>query len=346
MPADMHRLGHRLKKGESDILVVVFSQVRVPVGKFGLERLFAGTRHHCLFLNDHANGWYLGLDDQVNSRIEASISTTRPARIIYYGSSMGGYGALRAGLRRGDGEIHAFGPELLLGRPGYQSTEYGVLPDMCSPDGLAENAASFAHPLDLYFGAFDPVDAANASLAERLLPKARNNILKSSHASHDHLYSLNVIRKIIRTFERSVQAELTARDLYSSDTPQALAEFGRLAEDLASGECPDPSRVRGLPGFATNPGMMRLAAEAEAARSNLPDALDQMQRAETFVEGDPVASTLPKRWRKELPLRRVDWLQASNRIEEARDLLALTCSRFPVDAGMIARAEQLGLTLA
>ncbi|WP_417668201.1 hypothetical protein [Roseibium sp.] len=337
------RLQHRLKKGESDILVVVFSQVRVPPGKFGLERLFAGTRHHCLFLNDTANGWYIGLDADIDALVEQAIGEVVPARIIYYGSSMGGYGAMKTGLRRSDGAIHAFGPELRPGRPGYQSSAYGVaagkhdLLDTRQPDG--------AQRIDLYFGCLDPVDAANAAYAFDQFPSAHIHLLTSSHANHDHLYSLNIIRKIIRTFERDPENELAARDLLSDTSLETLATFGDVGEAMAAGSCRDNAHLRNLPEFDRNPGLMRAEAEILAMQDQFEAGVDLLTRAEEVIATDPVLKTLPKRWRKELPLLKVRWLQQAGKPMDAKAVLEQACATFPIDTAMRSLCGELQVPL-
>ena len=87
------------QSGGSGILAVVYSQVRVPEGRFGLERLFTDTRHACLFLNDLRWCWYEGQTEAIDAAIDAAVAAAKPSRIIHYGSSMGGHAALAAGLR-------------------------------------------------------------------------------------------------------------------------------------------------------------------------------------------------------------------------------------------------------
>jgi pimeloyl-ACP methyl ester carboxylesterase len=345
-PADTalpNRLQHRLAEGSGDTLVIVFSQVRVPAGKFGLERLFARTRHACLFLNDTANGWYLGLESGIHSAIDNALARTGARKIVYYGSSMGGYGALVTGLSRQDGAIHAFGPELRAGQPGSQSRDYGISAD--HPDLFNwQKAPRPTYPVHLYFGIYDPVDAINAVTAARLVPEARLHLLRSCHASHDHLYSLNLIRRIITTFSRAPETELASKGLPATAEIKDLEAFGLLAERLAAGQPVRSEDVTVLTGFAENPGMIRLGAEAAAASGDFSRATVLFRQAEDLVEADPVLRTLPKRWRKEMPLRRVECLVVSGALVEARDLLARTCDRFPVDDRMAEMARSLGVS--
>ncbi|MEP1881521.1 MAG: hypothetical protein ABJJ38_11475, partial [Roseibium sp.] len=256
---------------------------------------------------------------------------------------MGGYGALLTGLRRQDGEIHAFGPELRLGRPGYQSTGYGICANDQRLVDLASLADAFSRELNLYFGCFDAVDAAGASSAKELLPKARRHLLRSTHANHDHLYSLNIIRRLIRTFERDPARELASKQLNCGIAECELRIFGNLGEAFASGAVVDPPDLAQLEAFHLNPGIMQLAAKAQARAGDLDKALDTMAETEALIENDPVLRGLPKRWRKQLPLQRVNWFLEAGRPEMARRLLTETLERFPADEAMLTLAKQLEL---
>lgn len=323
-------LRHRLVPGAgSGLLVVVYSQVRVPDGKFGLERMFSATRHACLFLNDTRNGWYLGQEAAIDAAIEAAIDVVRPMRILHYGASMGGYAALVTGLRRGDGAIHAFGPELELGRPGSQSAFYGLPHPGTPAEALALDPAldglrrELAHPVHLYFGHLDPVDSAGVArvLAQGL--GGRLFDLASCHASHDHLYTLNVIRKITRTFDRDPEDELAARGLIRP-LPRAFhAGFAAAGEAFAAGERLAPEQLDALAALAPgHVGLLRLRAEAVAGTGDLALAVDLMQAAEAAIARDPALHGLPKRWRKDLPLARAEWTLALGRTDAALALLA------------------------
>lgn len=342
-PARRAQLLSRFHPGTSGVLVIVYSQVRVPAGKFGLERLFARTRHSCLFLNDAASSWYLGQEHAIDQAVDEAISLSKPSRIIHYGSSMGGYGALSTGLRRKDGTIHAYGTELRPGRPGYQSTANGVSSQDPRLFDFAGKDTPF--PLHLYFGCLDPVDAANAAFAADVLPQACLHLLASCHASHDHLYSLNIIRRITSTFERDPDKELASKNLLSADSLADLGQFGALAEAMTEGREVSPQQIERLSALPRNPGMLRLLGEAHWRAHASDAALETLERAERLIDKDAVLKTLPKRWRKELPLKRTHWLIALGREDEARVLLKHCAEIFPVDATMLQLSDQLGLEL-
>lgn len=328
-PDPSAHLRHRLAPGaRSGVLVVVYSQVRVPDGKFGLERMFSATRHACLFLNDVRNGWYLGQERAIDALIDQAKAEIKPQRVIHYGASMGGYAALVTGLRRRDGAIHAFGPELELGRPGSQSALYGLPHPGTPAEALALDPAldglrrELAHSVHLYFGHLDPVDSAGVArvLAQGL--GGRLFDLASCHASHDHLYTLNVIRKITRTFDRDPEDELAARGLIRP-LPRAFHEgFAAAGEAFAAGEPLASDQFDALAPLAPgHVGLLRLRAEAVARTGDLALAVDLMQAAEAAIAQDPALHGLPKRWRKDLPLARASWLVALGRKNAALALL-------------------------
>jgi len=345
-PSAPSRLQHRLQEGSSGTLVVVFSQVRVPAGKFGLERLFARTRHTCLFFNDTDNGWYRGLDPHIDAVIDGAVSRANPARIIYYGSSMGGTAALAAALRRQDGGAHAFGAELRQGRPGSQSARYGIGPEDGRFPHFTGDCGSVPKGLHLYYGLFDGTDAANAAFARQRLPEAQLYPLQSSHAGHDHLYSLNLIRRIITTFGRDPALELASKGLPFQDGLSHTGAFGDAFEAFSSGENIDPAELAALPFFGGNPGLQLLRCDVLARAGEMTAALRGLQELDARISEHEVWRTLPKRWRKQVPLASVRLLMTLNRMSDAQSLFLETCGRFPVDPAMTQLADELNLTAA
>ena len=118
-------LAYRFRPG-SETLVVIFSQVRVPAGKFGLERLFAGTTHSLLLLNEPANNWYRSREAVLDGVIGKAALAAKASRRIFYGSSMGAFGAAAAASRHPEAELYAFAPDFRIGEPGSQSAAAGL----------------------------------------------------------------------------------------------------------------------------------------------------------------------------------------------------------------------------
>ncbi len=321
------------RPGGSGLLVVVFSQVRVPAGKFGLSRLFARTAHHALFVNDRAGGWYRGCEAAIDAAVDAAVAETRPARIVYYGSSMGGFGALAAATRRDDGPAVAFVPDLAIGEPGSRSAEAGLVPQQ-GEVGLADLLARPARRRHtVVFGLYDPYDAGTAAAVHGLGAASSADLVAvaSGHEVHDHLYSVNVVRRVIATFARPLAAELRQKGLLveAPDWP-ALGELGRLARAFASGEAVDPRAVDRL-GLSGNPGAARLAAEAALRAGEQDDALARLAALDARLHADTVFATLPKRAKKAPALRLLALLRQAGRSTEAAALAARLTAIYGAD---------------
>uniref|UniRef100_UPI003BA8FDBC hypothetical protein n=1 Tax=Stappia sp. TaxID=1870903 RepID=UPI003BA8FDBC len=330
--------------GGSDTLVVVQSQARVVPPRFGLERLFATTRHACLFLDCPDSAWYLGCEAATDAAIDAALAVAAPSRIIHYGASKGAYGALSTALRRGDGTAYAFGPEFELGQPGTQSGLYRAPGQPGEPDlvrALAETRTP--HPLTLVFGLHDPVDAAGfARLARVPLPPAVALLaLRSPHASHDHLYTLNIIRKLIARFDRDLAGLCDERGLISQEGADTAGAFATAGHRLATGDPPDPDALAGDLVPALNPGHGLLLAECLLAAGRAAEAAGILREAITLTESAKGLAAQPKRWRKQFWRELIQALaragDASGAGETAREALA----RFPDDADLAALADRV-----
>jgi len=324
---------------ERPCLVVVYSQARVAPGRFGLERLFSATRHACLFLNAPDAGWYLGCERAIDAAIDAAAQAARPARVIHYGASKGAHGALLTGLRRGDGAVYAFGPEFELGAPGTQSARHMSAP-VHGPDLVAAlRHAEAGPPITLVFGLFDAIDAAGAAaLMETALPeRVRLLLLRSSHASHDHLYSLNIIRKLIVRFDRDLRALCADRGLLARETHADLLRFADTARRVAQGLLPEnlarltPGAPREDPHVSANPGHALLAGEILLAAGRGHEAADRLAALQAGLDADPALRTLPKRWRKRVWRARRAALAALGDVARLADLDRAIAERFPED---------------
>ncbi|WP_417771289.1 hypothetical protein [Stappia sp.] len=321
----------------SDTLVVVQSQARVPQGRFGLERLFAKTRHACLFLNGPDESWYLGCEAASDAAIDAAIVAARPGRIIHYGASKGAYGALLTALRRGDGPAFAFGPELELGVPGSQSALSRVRGQQGEPDlAGALLAPTTPHPLTLVFGLHDPVDAAGfARLAAQPRPEhLRLLALRSPHASHDHLYTLNIIRKLIVRFDRDLGGLCAERGLIAPEAAHGLASaFGVAGERFADGDGLSGAALAEELDTTGNPGHALLAAQAFLREGSPNAALALLETAIALNEADPSLAAQPKRWRKTFWHQALAAARAGGDAPRAAAIAARARARFPEDAG-------------
>ncbi|SDU44003.1 hypothetical protein [Stappia sp. ES.058] len=321
--------------GES-VLVVVFSQARVAEERFGLERLFAQTRHACLFLKGPDADWYRTCGSAIDFAIAEACSRASPDRIVYYGASKGAYGALLTGLKRGDGEIYAFGPEFRLGEPGTQSRLY-MQEDPTAPDPLSMlQACQDGPPVHIVFGIFDAIDARGATRCLRADLPARTSLstLRSSHASHDHLYTLNIIRKLITRFDRDLGGLCAERNLIARDAVEDIERFARAGAARARGMPVDVSPMASDPYVDQNPGFALLAAEALVATECFDQAEALLAGTQTTIDSDAALSGLPKRWRKSVWRTRLAARAAAGDDQGLANLLQEVRVRFPEDTAL------------
>lgn len=336
-------LAHRFRPG-GDTLVVVFSQVRVPAGKFGLERLFAGTTHSLLLLNQPVNNWYRNCGGDVDRLIGEAVLAAKAGRVILYGSSMGAFGAAAAASRHPEAELYAFAPDFAIGEPGSQSAAAGVVPQS-GEAGLGDLlAAPRRGTARVIVPLYDPYDAGvGARLASLRLPGEVVLVpLRSSHEVHDHLYSLNIIRKVTATFRRDIAVEAAARGLLvpSVDwSAHARLAAARVAFDAGAALDPD-SLVGLLPEI--NPGLTLLAAEAAERAGDVGRAETLLAWLDASIAADAVLSGLVKRYLKDVPRRRIRLLKEAGDIAASRRIAAEAAARFPTDEGFAAFIDGLG----
>jgi hypothetical protein len=316
----------------SDVLAVVFSQVRVPAGHFGLSRLFARTRHACLFVNQPSGDWYRGAGHAVDEAIRRAIDATGAARVVLYGSSMGGWGALAAAARWPRADAIAFAPDFRIGEAASRSAEAGLRPIDGEPTVADLLAARTGGRTEVVIGLFDPYDAGVfARLAEAAIRGIDLVPVRSVHAVHDHLYTVNVVRRIIGTFDRPAAEAVAARDLLHPPVDRAaLLRLSALARDLAGGRAVEPGAVAAL-GLAGNPGAGLVEADAFARAGDPAAAEARLARLEDEIAASPTLATLPKRWRKGVYVRRIALLSGLGRTEAAARLAAEASRLFPAD---------------
>lgn len=334
LDADTNGLAHRFRPG-SDTLVVVFSQVRVPPGKFGLERLFAATTHSLLLLNEPENNWYRGREAAIDALIEAAASTAKATRLVFYGSSMGAFGAAASASRHPEAELYAFAPDYRIGEPGSQSAAAGLAARPEEADLGDLLAAPRRGAARLIVPLYDPYDAGvGARLAGRSLPEEVALVpLRSSHEVHDHLYSLNIIRKVVATFRRDMAQEAAARGLLVPVVDWSV--YARLAAARAAFDAgaalDSDGLMKVLPEI--NPGLTLLVAEAAERAGDIGRAEALLAGLDAAIVADAVLSGLAKRYLKDVPRRRIRLLRDMGDIAASHRVATEAAARFPTDAG-------------
>lgn len=113
----------RIVSRDAPLTILVFSQVNVPVGKFGASRALAEVDCNVVFLNCPHNGWYLNGIPGLGATPEAAAEELGRLlarhgisgdKRVTWGGSMGGFGAVVYGALMGVETIVAFGAELKL----------------------------------------------------------------------------------------------------------------------------------------------------------------------------------------------------------------------------------------
>lgn len=115
---------------DSSTLVVAFSHVGYPEGKFAFSNAISHIKCKKLFLNCPGNSWYQcgipGVGQSISSaadRIKLFIDSLRVDRVIFVGMSMGGYAAILFGLLCKAKIILSFTAEIMVGLSGGRSVK-------------------------------------------------------------------------------------------------------------------------------------------------------------------------------------------------------------------------------
>lgn len=129
--------------GKQDLLIA-FSSVNVPPGKFSGSKAFYGINANVLFINCPSNSWYIneifpGCNDwSANIKYLSNLIkrlTKKDSIVITYGGSMGGYGALLYGLAINADYIFSTGVEHLFYIDGGNTRRYFQGPvNSCIPN--------------------------------------------------------------------------------------------------------------------------------------------------------------------------------------------------------------------
>ena len=103
--------------------IVSFAAINCPPGKFLTSRVFAKIPENVVFLNCPRNSWYVdgipGLGDGIESSAEGLLAVLDEAglahtRKLFWGGSMGGFGAVAFGALANADQVVATGAELKL----------------------------------------------------------------------------------------------------------------------------------------------------------------------------------------------------------------------------------------
>ena len=212
---------HRLKLGVKNELLVVFSPINIPKGKFGFTRFFSDLEQHVLFFNCE-NTWYVDCIDEMKSVFEEVVSIHRPNNIVFYGASMGAYAADRIGGQYPKHPTFLFGPEVKLYTKGSLSEKHATIRrEQVNLDHFKN--LNFSNTVGL-FGIYEPVDMLQykASLSLNFFATFP---VKSPHAVHEELYYRNLVTPLSRSNSVHEFIENIPEIIIDNDPPVQYAEF-------------------------------------------------------------------------------------------------------------------------
>ena len=185
----------QLKKGELPELIIVFSPVNIPAGKFGFSRYLNKERRHVLFFNCQ-NTWYVDCIDEMHTKILQILEELTPEHVVFYGASMGGYAAMRIGGLFPEYPSFIFGSEINLYMPGSLSQKQATIKTK-NVDLVDFEELDFSNTVAL-FGIYDPIDLVQYKISLDL--GFHSSIpVKSPHAVHEELYYRGLSEKLTQS---------------------------------------------------------------------------------------------------------------------------------------------------
>ena len=184
-----------LRKGKLPELIIVFSPVNIPPGKFGFSRYLENEPRHILFFNCE-NTWYVDCIDEMHSIVLQVIEELVPEHVVFYGASMGGYAAMRIGGLFPEYPSFIFGSEIKLYMPGSLSQKQATI-KMKNVDLTEFEELDFSNTVAL-FGIYEPIDLIQYKISLDL--GFHSSIpVRSPHAVHEELYYRGLSEKLTQS---------------------------------------------------------------------------------------------------------------------------------------------------
>ena len=210
-----------LRKGRLPELIIVFSPVNIPTGKFGFSRYLKNEARHILFFNCE-NTWYVDCIDEMHSIVLQVIEELTPEHVVFYGASMGGYAAMRIGGLFPEYPSFIFGSEIKLYIPGSLSQKQATI-KMNNVDLTEFEELDFSNTVAL-FGIYEPIDLIQYKISLDLGFHSTIPV-RSPHAVHEELYYRELSEKLTqsRTCEEFVNN--IPINFYDENTPLEHADF-------------------------------------------------------------------------------------------------------------------------
>ena len=157
---------------EEKSLILIFSAMGIPPGRFELYKTFADYPGVKVFINDEDNKWYQNGIVGVAENIEQSVNFLKSIidkheirHVTCIGSSMGGYGAALFGALLNADNVIVFGGEVCIGKPFSRSHIHMPKGTVIAFENISQLIKDARNTEFLYFvGEEDVVDLFNVSL--------------------------------------------------------------------------------------------------------------------------------------------------------------------------------------
>ena len=185
-------MDYRFEERSDGGLIVVFSPINIPKGKFGFSRFFEQESRSVLFFNCE-NTWYVDCIEEMKRVTDSVLNRLKPSSVVFYGASMGGYAAMRIGGLYPKYPTFLFGPELELYIPGSLSHKNATI-RQDNVDIFARTDLDLSNTVVL-FGTYEPIDLKQYRISLELDFYATIAV-KSPHAVHEELYYRDLVRPL------------------------------------------------------------------------------------------------------------------------------------------------------
>lgn len=210
-----------LRKGRLPELIIVFSPVNIPTGKFGFSRYLKNETRHILFFNCE-NTWYVDCIDKMHSVVLQVIEELSPKHVVFYGASMGGYAAMRIGGLFPEYPSFIFGSEIKLYIPGSLSQKQATI-KMNNVDLTEFEELDFSNTVAL-FGIYEPIDLIQYKISLDLGFHSTIPV-RSPHAVHEELYYRELSEKLTQSRTCEEFVDNIPINFYDENTPLEHADF-------------------------------------------------------------------------------------------------------------------------
>ena len=184
---------HRLVRKDSDTLLVTFSSMDTPPNRFRPYRVPASLPYSNLFVNCPSNEWYLGdipglgrCPEETLDSLGRLVDRSGCRRVVTYGGSMGGFGAVLFGFGLGADLIVAHGGESIIGLRGSHSGREINDPILLTRARKAvrswrHSGPRFRGELHAFFGETDIQDGIHAKYLHKLTGVRPKSVRGAAH---------------------------------------------------------------------------------------------------------------------------------------------------------------------